>query len=133
MHITPLLLFSSLLLPVPVLAATVVYTDSQHSPVNLLPDTQVVWLDGPDQLQKQFFGVLPADPVQAEAQARSVLQSPEWRAHQQQIAAAYRGIVHARELGVEKFPAVVFDDADVVYGMTDVAQATALKAQGERP
>jgi integrating conjugative element protein (TIGR03757 family) len=133
MHITPLLLFSSLSLSVPVLAATVVYTDSQHPPVNLQPDTQVVWLDGPDRLLTQFFGALPADPMQAEAQVRAVLQSPDWQAHQQQIAGAYRGIVHARELGVAKFPAVVFDDADVVYGMADVAQATALKAQGARP
>lgn len=132
MHISPALLFS-FLLPVPVLAATVVYTDSQHPPVNLLPDTQVVWLDGPDRLQTQFFGALPADPVQAEMQARAVLQSPEWRAYQQQTAAAYRGIVHARESGVEKYPAVVFDEADVVYGTADVAQATALRDQGERP
>jgi integrating conjugative element protein (TIGR03757 family) len=132
MHISSALFFS-VLLPFPVLAATVVYTDSQHPPVNLTPDTQVVWLDGPDRLQTQFFGALPADPVQAEAQVRAVLQSPDWQVHQQQIAEAYRGIVHARELGVVKFPAVVFDDTAVVYGTADVARATALKTQGGQP
>lgn len=126
-------LFFSVLLSAPALAATVVYTDSQHPPVNLTPDTQVVWLDGPDRLLTQFFGALPADPVQAEAQVRAVLQSPDWQAHQQQIAGAYRGIVYARELGVAKFPAVVFDDTAVVYGTADVARATALKTQGGQP
>lgn len=132
MHISSALFFS-VLLSAPALAATVVYTDSQHPPVNLTPDTQVVWLDGPDRLQTQFFGALPDDPVQAEAQVRAVLQSPDWQAHQQQIAEAYRGIVHARELGVAKFPAVVFDETEVVYGTADVARAFALKAQEARP
>ncbi|SMG61698.1 TIGR03757 family integrating conjugative element protein [Cedecea sp. NFIX57] len=132
MHISSALFFS-VLLSAPALAATVVYTDSQHPPVNLPPDTQVVWLDGPDRLQTQFFGALPADPMQAEAQVRAVLQSPDWQAHQQQIAEVYRGIVHARELGVAKFPAVVFDDTEVVYGTADVARATTLKAQGDQP
>ncbi|MDE1489216.1 DUF1525 domain-containing protein, partial [Xenorhabdus bovienii] len=34
-----------------------------------------------------------------------------------------------RALGVQKYPAVVFDDRDVVYGTADMAKATALREQ----
>ncbi len=59
------------LLPVSVLASTVVYTDSQHLPENLSPDVVVVLLDEPERLQAKVFGQLPADPELAAMQARA--------------------------------------------------------------
>lgn len=117
------------LLPVSVLAGTVVYTDSQHLPENLSPVVVVVLLDEPERLQAKVFGQLPADPELAAMQARQVMSSPQWQQKQQQLVTAYRQVVHARELGIRKVPAVVFDDRDVVYGTTDVAQAQALRLQ----
>lgn len=117
------------LLPVSVLASTVVYTDSQHLPENLFPDVVVVLLDEPERLQAKVFGQLPADPEQGAMQARQVMSSPQWQQKQQQLVTAYRQVVHARELGIRKVPAVVFDDRDVVYGTTDVARAQALRLQ----
>jgi integrating conjugative element protein (TIGR03757 family) len=118
------------LLPVSVLAGTVVYTDSrQHIPENLPPDAVVILLDEPEHLQLKMFGQLPADPEQATMQAKQVMSSPQWQQKQQQLVMAYRQVVHARELGIRKVPAVVFDDRDVVYGTTDVAQAQALRQQ----
>ncbi|MDE9434181.1 TIGR03757 family integrating conjugative element protein [Xenorhabdus bovienii] len=108
-------------------AGTVVYTDHQHPPVNLMPDSHVVWLDAPEQLQQQHFARLPADPGQAMEQAKTMLQSPQWREQEQQLINAYRAVVHARQAGVRKYPAVVFDDRDVVYGTADMAKATALR------
>ena len=55
---------------------TVFFTDSQHLPTNLPPDVPVVLLDGPDRLQADMFGELPADPQQAEAQVRQIMTSP---------------------------------------------------------
>lgn len=124
--IIPLLL----LLPLPVLAGTVLYTDSHHPPVNLTPETVVVYLDGPGALAESMTGSLPADPQQAEAMARAVMQSPEWREKDRQLRVVYGRVIHAWELGVEKYPAVVFDDRDVVYGTVDVAQALAIRARG---
>ncbi|MNR63010.1 hypothetical protein D3C85_1851780 [compost metagenome] len=60
-----------------------------------------------------------------------MLQSPQWQAHEQELATVYRAVVRAWELGITKVPAVVFDDTDVVYGTADVAQATALRAQSQ--
>ncbi|MEB6535931.1 TIGR03757 family integrating conjugative element protein [Pantoea stewartii] len=107
-------------------AGTVIYTDHAH-PVSgeLSPDVTVTGLDAPDRLQSQIFGQLSVNPGQAEQQARAVITSPSFRQNQQALAASYAGVAHAWSLGLEKVPAVVFDDKWVVYGTTDVAAARA--------
>ncbi|HAP0333535.1 TPA: TIGR03757 family integrating conjugative element protein [Escherichia coli] len=114
-------------------AGTAVYTDSAHLPVNPPPDVQVVLLDGPQQLQDAFFGPLPADSEAAEVVVREHMQSPEWQSVQADLADRYRQVTHAWSLGLKKYPAVVFDDREVVYGTTDVAQAERLRSQGGQP
>ncbi|HDG1673091.1 TPA: TIGR03757 family integrating conjugative element protein [Kluyvera cryocrescens] len=123
------LIFLPALLPATVLAGTVIYTDSRHMPQNLPDNATVVLLDGPDKLQEEMFGQLPADPRQAEVQARQAMASPDWQQKQQQLVTSYHQVVHAWELGIRKFPAIVFDDRDVVYGTTDIAQAEMLRQQ----
>ncbi|MBC0551283.1 TIGR03757 family integrating conjugative element protein [Escherichia coli] len=127
------LLYSFLALPVISVAGTTVYTDSAHPPVNLPPEVQVVLLDGPQQLQDAFFGPLPADPEVAEAVVREHMQSPEWASAQADLAERYRQVTHAWSLGLKKYPAVVFDDREVVYGTTAVAQAERFRSQGGQP
>ncbi|WP_394515145.1 TIGR03757 family integrating conjugative element protein [Pantoea sp. SGAir0215] len=107
-------------------AGTVIYTDHAH-PVagELSPDISVTELDVPDRLLAQQFGPLSANPALAEQQARAVIASPAFRQNQQALAASYAGVAHAWSLGLEKYPAVVFDDKWVVYGTTDVAAARA--------
>ncbi len=110
-------------------AKTVIYTDRQHPPVNLASGSQVVWLDAPEQFQQQYFAQLSADPRQAMKQAQTRLQSPQWHEQEQQIINAWQHVIRGRALGVQKYPAVVFDDRDVVYGTADMAKATALREQ----
>lgn len=64
------------LLPVSVMAGTVVYTTRQHLPVNLSPDIAMVLLDEPEHLQTKIFGQLPVDPDQATEQVKQVISSP---------------------------------------------------------
>ncbi|ELX2369124.1 TIGR03757 family integrating conjugative element protein [Salmonella enterica] len=109
-------------------AATVVYTDSHHPPLNTASG-QVVYLDAPDTIQHQIFGELPADPVQAEQVAKTIIQSPDWQQKQQQIGQAYQGVLQAFSLKLAKYPAVVFDDRYVVYGTADVVVAEARFAE----
>ncbi|MBS9330208.1 TIGR03757 family integrating conjugative element protein [Escherichia coli] len=109
-------------------AATVVYTDSHHPPLNAT-SIEVVYLDTPDTVQSQLFGELPADPVQAERVAKAIIQSPDWQQKQQQITQAYQGVLQAYSLKLVKYPAVVFDDRYVVYGTADVAVAEARLAE----
>jgi integrating conjugative element protein (TIGR03757 family) len=114
-------------LPVPILAGTVIYTDTQHLPDQLPPNITVLLLDTPEQLQTQMFGQLSTFPEQAELQAKRVMSSSEWQLAEQQLVESFRQVIHAWELGIKKIPAVVFDDRDVVYGTTDVIHATALR------
>lgn len=133
MAISPPILCLVLVFAVPVRAGTVVYTDSGHVPGHLAPDTQVVWLDGPDRLLHRFLAPLSGDQLQAARQARAALRSPEWQIHESQMVFAYRGLFHAWTLGVKKVPAVVFGDREVIYGTADVTRALALRAQGTLP
>lgn len=121
----PVCCLAALFLSTGTIAGTVIYTDSTHLVVgDIGPDVTVVELDAPDRLQAQLFGELPADPAQAEQQARAVIASPVFQQRQQQLVGKYAGVTRAWSLGLEKYPAVVFDDKWVVYGTTDVAVAT---------
>ncbi len=106
------------------LAGTVIYTDSTHPVSNTPSDTSIIFLDTPERLQSELFGPLPYDAVLAETQVRGSLVSPAFKSREQQLAGAYQGVIKAWSLGLEKYPAVVFDDKWVVYGTTDVGLAT---------
>jgi len=105
-------------------AGTVIYTDSTHPVFNTPSDTPIIFLDTPDRLQAELFGPLPSDAAQAEKQAHELLVSPSFKTRERQLAGAYQGVIKAWSLGLEKYPAVVFDDKWVVYGTTDVGLAT---------
>lgn len=66
---------------------------------------------------------LPTEPAAALAQARQRLQAlgPELAAR---LREAYGGLVRARHHGIDRLPAIVFDDGQsVVYGITDLPTA----------
>ncbi len=123
--ISPLLL-SVLLLSLPSRAAMVVYTDHAHPPAGVTGDTRVVWLDAPEQLQQSLFGSLTSDPKDAERRAQAVIHSAGWQQKQAELTQAYRGLLKAWQMGLQKYPAVVSDDQYVVYGTADVVVADGL-------
>ncbi|EGP1135930.1 TIGR03757 family integrating conjugative element protein [Salmonella enterica] len=104
-------------------ASIAVYTDRHHPPINVSPDTRVVYLDAAEQRQQNMFGTLAKDPAQAERQAQSVIHAAGWSQQQAALVQAYQGLILAWQLGLKKYPAVVFDDRDVVYGTADIALA----------
>lgn len=122
MMIRPFCCLAALFVSASTLAGTVVYTDSAH-PVPDGQDAPVVYLDAPERVQTQIFGPLSSSPDQAERDARAVLSSASFRQAERQLADAYSGVTRAWSLGLEKYPAVVFDDQFVVYGTTDVSLA----------
>ncbi|MJZ42541.1 TIGR03757 family integrating conjugative element protein [Salmonella enterica subsp. enterica] len=111
----------------PAAAHIVVYTDQQHPPVGITPDVRVVYLDASERWQQQQFGALSSDPQLAARQARTVLNSPDWKIRQKALVEQYQGLLDAWRLGLKKYPAVVFDDRDVVYGTADIPDAVALR------
>lgn len=123
----PFCCLAALLLSVGASAGTVIYTDSSHAvtaPPG--PGVSVIELDAPQRAQANIFGELSADPALAEQRARAAIASPDFRQRQKQLADAWAGVTHAWSVGLEKYPAVVFDDQFVVYGTTDVNEATRL-------
>lgn len=126
------LFIASLALAGQACADVVLYTDRHHPPLDNDPQISVVWLDAPDTVQQQIFGNLAIEPDKAGRQAKALPQSPHWVRQQEQIVNAWQGVLKAWQLGIQKVPAVVFDDKDVVYGTTDVRQASELRA-GSRP
>ncbi|HBC5673692.1 TPA: TIGR03757 family integrating conjugative element protein [Citrobacter koseri] len=120
----PFCCLAALFLSVGAHAGTVIYTDSSHSVTVNPGGVTVIELDAPGRVQATIFGELSADPTLAEQRARAVIASPDFRQHQQQLTDAYAGVTRAWSVGLEKYPAVVFDDLFVVYGTTDVNEAT---------
>jgi integrating conjugative element protein (TIGR03757 family) len=114
---------SALCLSASACAGTVIYTDSSNPVSSPSPDIPVVYLDAPEHVQTDIFGILPANPALAEKQARDVLNSPAFSSQQQQLTSAYQGVMKAWSLGLTKYPAIVFDDKWVVYGTTDISVA----------
>ncbi|ENP3611553.1 TIGR03757 family integrating conjugative element protein [Salmonella enterica] len=108
-------------------AQIVVYTDQQHPPVGITPAIRVVYLDASERWQQQQFGALSSDPAQAVRQAQAVLNSPAWKKRQKELVGEYRGMIEAWQIGLKKYPAVVFYNRDVVYGTADISQAVALR------
>ncbi|HGA5461240.1 TPA: TIGR03757 family integrating conjugative element protein [Salmonella enterica subsp. diarizonae serovar 50:k:z35] len=124
--VIPSLILSVLLLPLSSRAAMVVYTDHAHPPAGVTGDTRVVWLDAPEQLQQSLFGSLASDPKEAERRAQAVIHSAGWQQKQAELAQAYRGLLQAWQMGLDKYPAVVSDDRYVVYGTADAVVADGL-------
>ncbi|EGS9942357.1 TIGR03757 family integrating conjugative element protein [Salmonella enterica] len=112
----------TLMLSAPSFASIAVYTDRHHPPINVSADTRVVYLGAAEQ-QQNMFGLLVKDPAQAERQAQSVIHAAGWSQQQAALVQAYQGLIQAWQLGLKKYPAVVFDDRDVVYGTADIALA----------
>lgn len=118
-----------MLLASPTFAAITVFTTANNPAINADTNTRVVFLDAPDRLQEAILGQFNSDPARSAQEAKSGLQQMSAE-QQQQIVEAWRGVIAAWKLGIEKYPAVVFDDIDVVYGTTDVDVASNIRTQG---
>lgn len=78
---------------------------------------------------------LPVNPEQAAAIAKNYLQN-----HQAELAGrilpTYEGLSKAIDLGVSQYPALVFNDKAVIYGVTDIQEGLRLYQnwqQGKAP
>lgn len=120
-----LLLLSFLIAPA-ALAQAVIYTTAQYPVKTADPGILVYQLDKVEQLEKSLFPRLSGNPNQAEKQARRIMQQPDWKTQEAQLAGAYQALITAWSIGVVKTPAVVFDNRYVVYGTTDAALAQQL-------
>ena len=73
-------------------------------------------LDAPARAEAQFSQGLPADPDAAMAEAKRRLADIS-RTEQDRIKSAFAGLLKALQYGLDRYPAIVFDEGRaVVYG-----------------
>jgi integrating conjugative element protein (TIGR03757 family) len=128
--------FILLLLAEPVLAEANLYTLSHYPIPNNNDLEQIFQLDEIQLLEQRLSHTLSANPKQAVIEAKQLIKNGSIDKHDPQWLNAITGLTKAWALGIEKVPAVVFDDHYVVYGTTDIALASKkfaeFKAEKER-
>jgi len=77
-------------------------------------------LGAPQRFEARLSAGLPGDPAAAQRLLEQRLQDADLEA---QALAAFGGLLQAARLGLDRLPAVVFDDAAIVYGVTDLSEA----------
>jgi integrating conjugative element protein (TIGR03757 family) len=77
-------------------------------------------LGAPQQFEDRLSAGLPDDPAQAQRLLEERIRAEDLEA---QALAAFGGLLRAARLGLDRLPAVVFDDAAIVYGVTDLSEA----------
>lgn len=90
---------------------------------NCHDNCQIYDIDSTEVLLNSFFGELSSDLDEAYSVVEKKLNLPEWKTHEAQIIEAQKIIVTAFNLGVKKYPAIVINKKNVVYGITDINMA----------
>jgi len=88
------------------------------------PAVLVYNLDLPTLIEAELSTRLPQDREAAAQLASAELQGA-WRKSAETLTEAYQGLFKARQYGLDKLPAIVFDGKAVVYGVTDLQAALA--------
>lgn len=83
-------------------------------------------LDAPARFEAELGRNLPADPEAAMRIAHSRIAALDPAALARHLEQDYRGALRAMALGLDRYPAVVFDGRAVIYGVTDLRRALAL-------
>jgi len=83
---------------------------------------QVHKLDAIERLENQLSSGLSVRPDEAKRQALQRLQRISSDT-QEQLERTARALAAAAQLGIEKYPAIVFDHKVVIYGLTDLPLA----------
>ena len=118
-----------------------VFTDSRHFPLSHtdLPDVKVTVYDlaAPKLAMAKVNAELqlPANPALATQLAKGYLKAHE-AGLGQQLLPTYAGLSQAVNLGLNQYPALVFNHQAVIIGVTDIQQGLSIYQQwrqGEQP
>ena len=91
---------------------------SQFRKVNL----QIFELDGIQQIEDRLSQDLSADPVESRQVVLERFQQLT-QGDRIRVRNAATGMAKAAQYGVDRYPAIVFDGAFVIYGITDIHSA----------
>ena len=109
-----------------------VFTSAEIDVTNRIPsgaideppavETEVFQIDGLERFEEELSRGLPFESEVAKAEALNRI-SELTSARLETIRHAALGLIKARQYGLDRYPAMVFDYEAVVYGVTDVGSA----------
>lgn len=100
-------------------AQAVIFTTPEYPVDEPEPGVLVQILENVHTLEQSLFPALSESPAKAEQQARMRMKQPDWQEQEARLSRAYQALTDAHALGIQKVPAVVFNDKYVIYGTTD--------------
>jgi len=88
------------------------------------PPYQLFNLDAVDHIEQRFGKNLPADEDKALALMKQRIAAVGQNQLNKELREAYQALILSMKYGLDRYPAVVFDQQVIVYGVTDLYAAT---------
>ncbi len=102
------------------LNSVVINPNTERSLVDEGISIKVFYLDNVERIEKILSTGLPSDEAMARERALKNVEEYGKDSLEQDFKVAYEGIFYARNNKINRYPAIIFDDQYVVYGVTDV-------------
>ena len=81
-------------------------------------------LDAVDRIEQRLGKNLPADEDKALALMKQRIAGVGQSQLNQELREAYQALILSMQYGLDRYPAVIFDQQAIVYGVTDLHAAT---------
>ena len=88
------------------------------------PPYQLFNLDAVDRIEQRLGKNLPADEDKALALMKRRIAAVGQNQLNKELREAYQALILAMQYGLDRYPAVIFDQQVIVYGVTDLQAAT---------
>jgi len=102
-----------------------IFTTARYPISRATPAVPIYILDEPARIEAELSASLPQGKAAAAEFARAQVQGA-WRKEAQLLTRAYRGLLKAKQYGVLRLPAIVFNGTAIVYGITDLEEALSI-------
>lgn len=104
--------------------STVVITSDQFPLSGVTVPHQLFNLDAVDRIEQRLGKNLPADEDKALALMKQRIAGVGQSQLNQELREAYQALILSLQYGLDRYPAVIFDQQVIVYGVTDLYAAT---------
>ena len=86
-------------------------------------DLEIYDIDAVDRFEFEINKQLPGDEVKAKLAFDEYLNRMGRKAFEKEAVQAYQGIMTIVRYDLKKYPAIIFDNSSVIYGVTDLDEA----------
>ena len=104
--------------------SAIVITSDQFPISGVTAPHQLFNLDAVDRIEQRLGKNLPADEDKALALMKQRIAGVGQSPLNKELREAYQAIIFSMQYGLDRYPAVIFDQQVIVYGVTDLYAAT---------